>query len=71
MCYIELLTNDNFILLKLIFMPDTEIKNFNAAIPTSIAPWLTVRDGIKAASFYKSAFGATEVYRWKIRVEAW
>jgi PhnB protein len=29
----------------------------------SIAPWLTVRNSAKAADFYKSAFGATEVYR--------
>jgi PhnB protein len=30
---------------------------------TSLAPWLTVPDGEKAVSFYKSAFGATEAYR--------
>jgi AraC family transcriptional regulator len=29
----------------------------------SIAPWLTVGDSKKAVSFYKSAFGAIEVYR--------
>jgi PhnB protein len=29
----------------------------------SLAPWLTVSDGEKAVSFYKSAFGATEAYR--------
>ena len=34
-----------------------------SAIRTSIAPWLSVRDGAKAAHFYKTAFGATEVYR--------
>ncbi len=34
-----------------------------AAIPTSIAPWLTVRDGEKAVDFYKAALGAIEVYR--------
>ena len=30
---------------------------------TSIAPWLTVRNTTNAAEFYKSAFGAGEVYR--------
>jgi PhnB protein len=30
----------------------------------SLAPWLTVPGGTKAADFYKSAFGATEVYRY-------
>ena len=46
-------------------MTDTEIKNFNedAAIPTSIAPWLLVRNSVKAVDFYKSAFGAIAVYR--------
>ena len=29
----------------------------------SIAPWLTVRNSTKAIEFYKSAFGANEVYR--------
>ncbi len=32
-------------------------------VPTSIAPWLSVRNGARAVDFYKSAFGATEVYR--------
>ena len=39
-------------------MSNTEIKN-----PTSISPWLSVRNGVKAVDFYKSAFGAIEVYR--------
>lgn len=30
---------------------------------SSIAPWLTVPQDAKAIEFYKSAFGATEVYR--------
>ena len=30
---------------------------------SSIAPWLTVSQDTKAIEFYKSAFGATEVYR--------
>jgi len=29
----------------------------------SIAPWLSVRNGATAVEFYKSAFGATEVFR--------
>ena len=29
----------------------------------SIAPWLSVRASAKAVEFYKTAFGATEVYR--------
>jgi PhnB protein len=37
-----------------------------ASIPCSIAPWLSVRDGERAVAFYKSAFGATEVYRLEI-----
>jgi PhnB protein len=32
---------------------------------TSIAPWLSVRDGARAVAFYKSAFEATEVYRFE------
>ena len=46
-------------------MTNTEIKNFNegAAISTSIAPWLLVRNSVRAVDFYKSAFGAIEVYR--------
>jgi PhnB protein len=33
------------------------------SIQTSIAPWLTVRSGEKAAQFYKAAFDAVETYR--------
>ena len=32
----------------------------------SIAPWLSVRNGAQAVDFYKSAFGATEVYRLEV-----
>jgi len=32
-------------------------------IPCSIAPWLTVRDGLQALRFYQEAFGAVVVYR--------
>jgi PhnB protein len=28
----------------------------------SIAPWLSVRNGARAVEFYKSAFGANEIY---------
>ena len=31
--------------------------------PTTIAPWLSVRNGARAVDFYKFAFGATEVFR--------
>lgn len=34
-----------------------------AALPTTIAPWLSLRNGARAVEFYKSAFGATEVFR--------
>ena len=33
------------------------------AVVPSIAPMLSVRNGTRAVEFYKSAFGATEVYR--------
>ena len=32
-------------------------------ISTSIAPWLSVKNSIKALEFYKAAFGAVEAYR--------
>jgi PhnB protein len=32
-------------------------------VPTTIAPWLSVRDGARAVEFYKSAFAAMEVFR--------
>ena len=46
-------------------MTNTEIKNSidGTSIPTSITPWLYVRNSIKAVNFYKSAFGAIEAYR--------
>ena len=34
-----------------------------AAVPTTIAPWLSVRNGVRAVEFYKSAFGAVVVFR--------
>lgn len=32
-------------------------------VQSTITPWLTVRNGTEAVAFYKSAFGAVEVYR--------
>jgi PhnB protein len=32
-------------------------------IETSIAPWLSVDDGAAAVDYYKTAFGAVDVYR--------
>ncbi len=34
----------------------------NGSFRTTIAPWLSVRGGAKAVDFYKSAFGAEEVF---------
>jgi len=34
-----------------------------AKLATSIAPWLSLRGGAKAVEFYKSAFGAVELFR--------
>ena len=34
-----------------------------SSVVCSIAPMLSVRDGARAVEFYKSAFGAIEVYR--------
>ena len=34
-----------------------------AAISTTIAPWLCLRGGARAVDFYKSAFGAKELFR--------
>ena len=33
------------------------------SVRTTIAPWLSLRGSGEAVEFYKSAFGATEVYR--------
>ncbi|SRR6266545_2110509 len=35
----------------------------DASIMTSLSPMLSVRNGARAVEFYKSAFGAIEVYR--------
>jgi len=42
-------------------MNNSAIKN--DTIKSSVAPWLSLRKSGKAVDFYKSAFGATEVYR--------
>ena len=34
-----------------------------ASFRCSITPWLSVRNSARAVDFYKSAFGATEIYR--------
>ena len=46
-------------------MTNTEIENFSkdTTVTTSISPWLSVRNSVRAVDFYKSAFGAIEVYR--------
>src|SRR6266478_6610902 len=31
-------------------------------VSTSIAPWLSVRNGARAVAFYQAAFGASEIY---------
>jgi PhnB protein len=41
----------------------TLIPSDDKLVSTSIAPWLSVRNSARAVKFYKSAFGATEVYR--------
>jgi PhnB protein len=33
------------------------------SVAVSVTPWLSVRNGARAVDFYKSAFGASEVYR--------
>ena len=40
----------------------TESAGARPNIACSIAPWLSVSDGPGAIAFYRSAFGATEVY---------
>jgi PhnB protein len=34
-----------------------------ASFRTTIAPWLSVRESVKAVEFYRLAFGAVEVFR--------
>lgn len=35
----------------------------SSSLQTSIVPWLSLRNSAKAVEFYKSAFGAIEVYK--------
>jgi PhnB protein len=35
----------------------------HTAIPTTIAPWLSVRESARSVDFYKAAFGAIELFR--------
>ncbi|HET7890734.1 MAG TPA: VOC family protein [Candidatus Sulfotelmatobacter sp.] len=37
--------------------------NGPAKVGTTIAPWLSVRNSVRAVDFYKAAFGATEAFR--------
>ncbi len=39
------------------------IDSDSTPVKTAITPWLSVRKSAQALEFYKSAFGATEVYR--------
>jgi PhnB protein len=41
----------------------TKAADMKPPIVTSLAPTLSVRNGARAVEFYKSAFGAIEVYR--------
>lgn len=44
-------------------MADLTTQEKNEIIATSIAPWLSVQNCVKAIDFYKSAFEAIETYR--------
>lgn len=44
-------------------MINEHIRRHNASIAYSLAPMLSVRNSARAVEFYKSAFGAIEVYR--------
>src|SRR5215207_8717192 len=41
----------------------TDIQPDLAAVKTTVAPFLSVRNGARAVDFYKAAFGAEEVFR--------
>ena len=43
--------------------PENNPVKESASIAISIAPWLSVSNIVKAVDFYKSAFGAAEVYK--------
>src|SRR6266511_5876959 len=42
-----------------------------AVVRTTIAPRLSVRNGVAALEFYKTAFGATEAYRMTSLTASW
>ena len=39
------------------------LNSASKSLPSSIAPWLSVRNSFRAVEFYKSSFGAVELYR--------
>jgi PhnB protein len=39
------------------------VSAIDRTLKSSIAPWLSVRNGARAVEFYKAAFGATEKFR--------
>jgi len=39
------------------------MKESQHSVKTTIAPWLTVKNGVNAVDFYKAAFSAIETYR--------
>lgn len=43
--------------------PDTSPFSPASPVSTSIAPWLSVRNSAEAIEFYKTAFGAQEIFR--------
>jgi PhnB protein len=43
--------------------PRNENISTRSTVTTSIAPWLTVHNSRTAVNFYKTAFGAVELYR--------
>ncbi len=53
----------HFNYLILVFFLNSISMSNTETISTSIAPWLSVRNGARAVEFYKSAFGAIETYR--------
>ena len=44
----------------------TSPENNSFCNASSIAPWLAVRNSVRAVDFYKAAFGASEVYRLEV-----
>ena len=42
-----------------------------ASLRCTIATWLSVRNSAQAVEFYQSAFGAAEVFAWRVLEEVW